>query len=108
MMYDFSQLNNPQGPGFVMDDYTREQAVASVGPGWAGIVGDLWDYVKAQDPPIAVNQVKEKFGGLRFYSGGVSEDIVDAVNVRIAEAEAQSYKTCETCGQPGLLRGGGW
>ena len=37
MMYDFSQLNNPQGPGFVMGDYTREQAVASEGPGWAGI-----------------------------------------------------------------------
>lgn len=107
-LFDFSQINNPQGPGFVMGDYTREQAVAGVGPGWAGIVGDLWDYLKAQDPPVTIHQVKEKFGGLRCYVGGVPVKISDAVYARIDQAEALSYGVCETCGQPGVLRGGGW
>lgn len=49
-------------------------------------------------------QVKEKFGGLRFYM--VSS--TDAMEDLIEEAESQSYKTCEECGQPGKLRKGGW
>ena len=107
-LFDFSRLNNPQGPGFVMEDYTREQALASVGPGWAGIVGDLWDFLKAQDPPVYINQVKEKFGGLRCYVGGTMPEQTDAVYKRIGEAEATSFKVCETCGEPGVLRGPGW
>ena len=107
-LYDFSQANNPQGPGFVMGDYTREQALASVGPGWSKIIGDLWNYLKAQDPPIFINQVKEKFGGLRCYVGGTMPEQTDAVYKRISEAEAASFKVCETCGEPGVLRGPGW
>ena len=107
-LFDFGIPNNPQGPGFVMEDYTREQALASVGPGWAGIVGDLWDFLKVQDPPVYINQVKEKFGGLRCYVGGTMPEQTDAVYKRIDEAEAASFKVCETCGEPGTLRGGGW
>ena len=102
-LYDFSQRNNPQGPGFVMGDYTREQALASVGPGWAGIVGDLWDWLKAHDPPVAISQVKEKYGRLTVYSGYYED-----AQARINEAETLSLKTCETCGGPGVLRGPSW
>jgi hypothetical protein len=42
-------------------------------------------------------QIKEKFGGLRFYIGGGS----DVVHQRINEAENESYKVCEKCGEPG-------
>jgi hypothetical protein len=51
-----------------------------------------------------LHQVKEKFGGLRFYVGSATE----AVHARIAQAEGESYRTCDECGKPGRLRGGGW
>lgn len=53
---------------------------------------------------VVVDQVKEKFGGLRFYYRG-GDDVVDGM-VRMAESWAA--RTCETCGNPGTLRHGGW
>ena len=53
--------------------------------------------------PVAA-QVKEKYGGLRFYYDG-GDDFSDGV---VAMAEAMSYRTCEKCGNPGVLREGGW
>lgn len=58
------------------------------------------DYVE----PVIVRQIKEKFGGLRFYYDG-GDDTVDGM-VRMAESWAAV--TCETCGAPGHQRGGGW
>jgi len=49
-------------------------------------------------------QVKEKFGGLRFYVDN-ADDYTSGV---IAMAESMSYKTCETCGAPGKQSGKGW
>jgi|TARA_R110002110_G_scaffold207138_2_gene419342 hypothetical protein len=49
-------------------------------------------------------QVKEKFGGLRFYMTYSPDEIFDL----ISEAEALSYKTCEECGKPGGARDAGW
>lgn len=49
-------------------------------------------------------QVKEKYGTLCFYMTSSTDEMEDA----ISEAEAKSAVTCEDCGQPGVLRGGGW
>jgi hypothetical protein len=68
-----------------------------VGPGWAKILDKLYD-VKPRS--VYVAQVKEKFGGLRFYVGSASEEFFDAIDA----AEEESYKTCEQCGEPGELR----
>lgn len=53
---------------------------------------------------VVVMQIKEKFGGLRFYYSGGDENIHGMV--RMAEAWADA--TCEECGKPGKLRGRGW
>jgi hypothetical protein len=53
--------------------------------------------------PTAV-QVKEKFGGLRFYTNGAT-DIQDAY---ITFAEMISVRTCEVCGKPGKRTSDGW
>ena len=53
---------------------------------------------------VVASQVKEKFGGLRFYYNG-GDDIVSAL---VSFADTMSYRTCETCGSPGKRRGGGW
>jgi hypothetical protein len=55
-------------------------------------------------PQVVVAQVKEKFGGLRFYYDGGDETVHGMV--RMAEVWADS--SCEKCGKPGTRRGGGW
>jgi hypothetical protein len=49
---------------------------------------------------VVAYQVKEKFGGLRFYAMNMDEEMLGALNV----AEAMSTRTCETCGSPGTCR----
>ena len=53
--------------------------------------------------PIA-SQVKEKFGGLRFYVQGA----IDEHYHYISFAESMSYHTCEVCGAPGKRWTDGW
>jgi hypothetical protein len=53
--------------------------------------------------PVA-SQVKEKFGGLRFYIDNADE----YVHGIIAMAESLSYRTCEQCGNTAIIRKGGW
>ena len=49
---------------------------------------------------VVAVQVKEKFGGLRFYYDG-GDDVIDGM-VRMAESWASH--TCETCGDKGKHR----
>jgi hypothetical protein len=53
---------------------------------------------------VTLDQVKEKFGTLRFYYTG-GDDIIDGM---VRMAESMSAVTCETCGNPGRTRGRGW
>ena len=78
--------------------------LSCVGPGWKDILVRLINDLEQLGWNGQLCQVKEKFGGLRFYINAAS----DAVWKRIAQAEEESYETCETCGQPGKLRRIGW
>ena len=53
--------------------------------------------------PVAV-QVKEKFGGLRFYLDRATEQQYNYVTF----AESMSYRTCEVCGDSGDYYTDGW
>lgn len=59
-----------------------------------------WIYNKAprggKRPPVSVSitQIKEKFGGLRFYYSGGDDTTYGMVSL----AESLSYKICEKCG----------
>jgi hypothetical protein len=53
---------------------------------------------------VVVEQIKEKFGGLRFYYSGGDDTV--AGMVRMAEAWADT--ACEECGGIGKRRDGGW
>jgi len=77
--------------------------------GWFDI---LWRLCEDLEPLVAqfeqetgsqfeVLQVKEKFGGLRFF---VNCRRNEAMSQRIGIAADESFHTCEICGQPGELR----
>ena len=66
--------------------------------GWKGLYQPLLDLCKLYNIPVL--QVKEKFGGLRFYIGPTSESNFDLYPL-ITAAEAQSFRTCEDCGISG-------
>lgn len=53
--------------------------------------------------PIA-SQVKEKFGGLRFYVNNANDEHYHYIYF----AESMSYRTCEECGAPGQTYHMGW
>jgi len=89
--------------GFRGREATLAELQGEVGPGWSGIIERLvpklfelgWDGV--------VLQCKEKFGGMRFYTGQTTSEMEELINI----AEHESYKTCEQCGKPGVARSGG-
>lgn len=64
------------------------------------------DFRKVPDaiPQVILDQVKEKFGTLRFYYQGGDDYISGMVSL----AESLTAVTCEECGSTGKQRGGGW
>lgn len=104
----------------------RNHSYLAVGDGWYDLVKQIaekvepfaegWWRSKNPEPPVPEGeeyvllpkftvQVKEKFGGLRFYTvHGLPDEVIDFM----LEKEAESFKTCEVCGKPGERRGNGW
>lgn len=107
----------------------------TIDAGWDDIFGRLCTRIDEllSDGDAArfrFTQVKEKLGGLRvYYAVGDSADVFldlmspdglltartppvapgfprAAVDAHIREAAAEAAKTCESCGQPGILRRG--
>lgn len=73
----------------------------------AELLGPLpahWEKIPDEIPQVVAVQVKEKFGGLRFYADG-GDKTTDAY---IEMAEALADVTCEQCGAPGKKVSGGW
>ena len=66
--------------------------------GWLKLIDDLSAKIVAIDPIAEVMQVKEKYGGLRYYMGPLNIETADQIYKLIEEAEDLSYKTCEECG----------
>lgn len=78
--------------------------------GWLDILEDLFAGIeevvkKDKLTNFRVEQVKEKFGGLRVYVEGGNDEIEKLID----DAEKRSFETCEKCGKQGKLRDrAGW
>ena len=49
---------------------------------------------------VVARQVKEKFGGLRFYHSGGDDSVMRMID----EAEQESFRVCEMCGAAGSTK----
>lgn len=78
--------------------------ILEVGDGWKPIVERLYDDLVKLGWDKELHQVKEKFGSLRFYIGYGSDEMYS----RISQAEEESMRTCEVCGNPGKISGKYW
>lgn len=80
--------------------------------GWVELVLNLDAELSHVVPDYEIAQVKEKFGGLRFYieSFGIPRDDprYDIARELIREAEEQSFHICQVCGEPGEINTDGW
>jgi len=100
----------------IKDGYKEEALpysshAGSVGLGWMPILEELAKELVSLGWNRRLDQVKEKFGGLRFYIGGDSGASIDKINkieARIVAAENESYTICEDCGAPGEPRKSSW
>jgi hypothetical protein len=101
---------------------------SAVGRGWIPLIVELDARLSELDPNYRIEQIKEKFGLLRYYatpstgSGRaydqtlgqsliVNEEAAalnDNLHALIHEAENQSGTICEICGEPGKLIGEHW
>jgi hypothetical protein len=77
---------------------------ADIDEGWYQLVLDLNEALAKIEPDYEIYQVKEKFGGLRYYTS-VTDDLAHKL---IKVAEAASYRICERCGKPGRERNDKW
>lgn len=91
--------------GFYTDrEPIKDAGFFCIGNGWLGMVKSLIEDLIKLGWDKQICQVKEKFGGLRFYINSGSDEI----HKRIIEAERKSHEVCEKCGEPGKSISGGW
>ena len=76
------------------------------GDGWYDLLDTLCAHIehhiewKNKNMNIQINQIKEKFGELRFYCSGIDGDLYPVIDY----ASSLSRKICEICGNRGKLR----
>jgi hypothetical protein len=75
------------------------------GDGWFDLLDRLCSELEGLNPIPVAEQVKEKYGTLRFYTSGNNSNEEFEI---ISKYEDESAKTCESCGQNGQLKGSGW
>lgn len=109
MEYDINQLHMPLGvTDDQVDDILEIMNRIPVGwgrwiscdPGWYDLLIDLNRQLAEIDPDYELHQVKEKFGGLRYYISSNTAQW-EEMQALIHEYERLSYTICETCGGDG-------
>lgn len=75
--------------------------------GWNKVVENIFAFAQEKGYNIKVKQIKEKFGGLRFYYDVIG-DYNEEWDGEISRLEGMGDQTCLWCGEPGEKVTGGW
>ena len=71
--------------------------------GWWPLIADLHAEIVNIDPDYSIYQVKEKFGGLRYYTAPSNPLLSEKIGAVVSKYEAIAAKTCEATGASGTL-----
>lgn len=112
-----------------MNKQERQEYLAKrwTGEGWLPIIMELNKKLEAIDPNYTIDQVKEKFGGLRYYytthmrrwenirllgrwGWASAQRRNEKMYKLVQEAERECWRTCEVCGatENVFVKGPGW
>ena len=76
------------------------------GDGWKDIIHRTHEKLEYIDPKYKISQIKEKFGGLRYYYNHSFESYDDVrrkiMDDIVTAAELEASRTCELCGANNL------
>jgi hypothetical protein len=72
------------------------------GPGWHPLIISIHQEIEKIDPDYTILQIKEKYGGLRFYYATNSRRH-NQIDRKVHYYEDKSYEVCEITGRPGKL-----
>lgn len=95
--FEFMVPKKTEGPQYAYPLFGIE-----CGDGWFDLLWKLCEGIEKQlkkdkIKDFEVNQIKEKFAGLRFYVAGCNNKIRKLID----KAEEKSCKICEECGEKG-------
>jgi len=96
--YNRTQSEPESRPGLAIEMFGIE-----CGDGWYKLIDCLCETIdmicqREKDKIPQVHQIKEKYGGLRFYLGGIHKKYADRISGAVSMAEKMSYNICEKCG----------
>lgn len=75
----------------------KDRRFFNIKNGWLSLTKEIIDELINQGWNKEIFQVKQKFGGLRFYIGKASPEIYNLIH----KYEYKSYNICEVCGKNG-------
>ena len=106
-------LHQQHNDGFVCDLYSAFGC--ECGDGWYKVIdklcSDIQKVYQENNLPVLVHvdQIKEKYGTLRFYAGiGGPDEVYDKVFNLIDKAEERTGHVCEICGKRGFMHYDGY
>lgn len=101
-MSNFKIYSSFSGKEWPLEEILQDGAY--FGPGWKNLVKHLINDLFILGWKGHLAQVKEKFGGLRFYADGLTEEMDKLIDA----AEEKSIHICDECGLEGRIVSDGW
>lgn len=101
---EFSKKTKDLGFCFMSKRPNDNASFLECDEGWYELIYNLCKDLKEAGFDGHVDQIKEKFGGLRFYisyGDNTTDEVAKKCDKLIMYYEDSSIKTCETCGQDG-------
>lgn len=80
---------------------TSFPAIIDCDDGWSKLIVDCHRELRSVDHDYTIAQIKEKFGGLRYYFASSDPSLYKQMGQIVAKYEKESFRICEVCGKSG-------
>jgi len=105
-LFEFFQLIGLKDRRNPFRSKIKDRSFCSCGDGWLPLIQECIEGAIKLGWNKEICQIKEKFGGLRFYTNSASEEC----HAWVSKCGARSYEICEQCGSTDNVSQtkGGW